>query len=833
MADAAGGNTDTEYDALLVDGTVVHLRPPRPTDRPALAEMNARLSRRSAYFRYFSLSQRAAGRYLDAVLAPHDVDLPGLVALIGGQPVAIASYERVAGGEEAEIAFLVDDDHQGLGISTLLLEALAADASGRDITRFVADVLPENEAMLDVFSAAGFEAHPRFREGTVRVEFPLTRTETLLDAVGERERRADSRSIARLLAPSSVAVLMGGPAGATGRRILANLARSGYRGEVHPVSMPPTAGAGSQGRSPAGSHAVPPGVDLAVIAVPTETVLDAAADCAAAGVANVIVTTGGFSDAGPEGAQRETELVALARRAGMRLVGPHSLGLVNTAADVRLCAAPIAQCPHPGAVGIMSQSKALGVALLAETTRRGIGVSSFVSGGNTADVSGNDLLMFWEQDEATAVVVLYLERFGNPRKFARIARRLSRSKPVLVVASGRSEAGARAASPPRAPAPSEQVAVAALFAQTGAIRVSGVEELFPVLEVLLSQPLPTGRRTAIIGNSAGASALTADAAVAAGLTVSELSDATQRQLRAALPPAAVVVNPVDLLEGADPQDYRRAASVLLGSDEVDALLVTHTVLPGSGRTSVTGAITAAAADAAKPVVGALLAGRRPQRRDGRAGVPFFGFPETAARALARVSEYGRWRDSPIGTLPEVAGVDPSAAARTLREELAAHPGGRWLHRADAAALLTYYGIEVVDQVKPGRGSHAAADRLAVTIGLLRDPLFGPLVSLGGVTDFVDDVAYRILPLTDVDVAGLIRALRCSPLLFGYDGRPPLAVADVEDLLLRVSRLADHREITALTLAPVLVTTDAAQVTGVRLQVAPPVRAPSAWLRRLR
>lgn len=811
----------SEFDSVLVDGTLIHLRAPTPADRPALTDLHGRLSRRSAYLRFFSLSQKAPQRYLDKVLAPDDVDLPGLVALIGGTPVGLASYERLGGGDEAEVAFLVDDEHQGLGISTLLLEALAADASRRGITRFVAEVLPENEAMLDVFSAAGFAASPRrFSEGTIRVTFELTRTEELLEAVGDRERRAEARSMARLLAPASVAVVGGGGDGALDSRILANL-RDGFTGAVHAV-------AADGGRSPR----IPDGVDLAILTVPAEAVLDAADRCTDAGVRNLLVTSGGFADAGPEGARREADLVLLARRAGMRLIGPHSLGLINTAPGIRLCATPTAY-PPPGAVGVLSHSQALGVAMLREMSRRGMGVSSFVSGGNTADVSGNDLLLYWEQDDATAVVVLYLERFGNPRKFARIARRLARTKPVLVVTSGRSTAGARAASPLRGPEQADAVTVEALFRQAGVIRLDRVEELFPVLEVLLTEPLPRGRRVAVVGNSTAAGALAADAAVAAGLEVPELHPTTQQGLRAAVPAAALVLNPVDLSEPADAEAYATALPVLLAADEVDAVLISHARYPGTRRADVS-VVSAAAERSAKPVVASVL-GARTLRGDGAGPrrVPSFGFPETAARALGTVADYARWLREPAGHVPVMSGIDPTAARQQLQAALAAAPEGTQLPRAQAAELLGTYGVAV----SPAGAGAEPGDRTAWTVGVVQDPLFGPLVSFGGAghaTELFGDIAHYALPLTDADAARLVRSLRCSPLLFGYHGGPPLATAALEDLLLRVGRFAEnHREVARLELDPVLVTASEALVGDVRMQVAPAVRAPSAWLRRLR
>ncbi len=809
---------EAAFDAVLLDGTLVHLRPPAAADRPALDDLHARVSRRSAYLRFFSLSQRAPGRYLDRILAPDERDLPGLVALIGGRPVAVASYERVRGGEEAEVAFLVDDAHQGLGISTLLLEALAADASRRGITRFTAEVLPENEAMLDLFSSVGFATSRRFAEGTVRVEFPLSRTAALLEAVGERERQADARSIDRLLAPKSVAVVGSRADGGIGSRIAANLRKGGFAGPVH---------AGRTGTR----FVVPDGTDLAIVTVPAPEVLAVVDGCVRAGVRNLVITSSGFSDAGATGSGREAEVLRLARRAGMRLVGPQSLGLINTAAGVRLWATPTEQRPRPGAVGVLSHSVALGAAMLEEMTRRHIGVSSFVSGGNTADVSGNDLLLYWEQDPATAVVVLYLERFGNPRKFARIARRLARSKPVLAVASAR-PTGAQPAEP--GSAGGWAAAFDALFRQSGVIRVDRVEELFPVLEVLLAEPLPRGRRVAVLGNSAAAGTLAADAAAGAGLTVRELDAGTQGQLRSVTPAEAAVANPVDLGESAGAQPYAHALARLLDAPEVDAVLASSASYPGTRRAEVTAALRATARDSDKPVVASLLGGRR-ERRDPASvetrRVPSFPFPETAARALGVVADYADWLRSPAGEIPALSGIDAVRAARRLRDVLAAGPQGARLEAETAARLLADYGIQVRPEPSP------PAEHPAWTIGVTQDRLFGPLVSFGGAglaSELFGDLVHHVLPLTDADASKLVRSLRCSPLLFGYQGTPPLAVGALEELLLRVGQLADiHREVSRLTLDPVVVTTEQALVYDVSAQVAPAVRAPSAWQRRLR
>lgn len=882
-----------DFPAALADGSLVQIRPPAPSDRAALSALHDRVSQRSRYLRYFSLSRRSAEQYVDTVLAPHSGDLPGLVAILDGELVAVASYERLSTAEAAEVAFLVDDLHQGLGIATLLLETLGAAAAQRGVDRFVAEVLPENAHMLEVFSTAGYAVSRRFADGVVHIEFPLAPTEVLLEKIAERERAAGARSIRRLLSPTSVAVIGAGrdPDG-IGHAVLRNLVAGGFRGSVYPVN----ASAAEVAGRPAYPSVlqIPAAVDLAVIAVPAIGVPAVVSECAAAGVSGVVLVSAGFAETGTSGAASERELVMSARRGGMRLVGPNCFGVVNTAADVQLNATFSAMQPSAGRVGVLTQSGAVGIALLDEMSRHRLGVSSFVSVGNRADVSSNDLLMYWDQDDATDVVLMYLESFGNPRKFARTSRRVSGTKPIVAIKGGRSAAGARAVRSHTAAALTPAYASEALFRQAGIIRVDALEEMLPVAEILLSQPPPAGRRVAIVGNSGGPGALAADSCEAAGLSVPVLDAALQAQLRAILPHAASVSNPVDMAADATAEDYSRALSVVAGAD-VDAVVVISARTGATSGGELSAAVRQAANGAGRPVVLVRLGADR----EPAAAVPEFAYPEPAVRALAHVMDYADWRRRPSGMVPALPRIDQELARGALRRFLTRHPEGGWLPSPAAAEMVLAYGIPVVQTVPVASAEEAglAAARLGypvalkaadptlvhksdvggvslglsgtdevvaayeemarrlgnrmpagavvqpmappgleVIIGVVQDPVFGPLVMLGAggvMTELLDDRVYRLLPLTDLDAAEMVRSLRTSPLFFGYRNQPAVDAEALEQLLLRVARLADDfPEVAEIDLNPVILSEDGAVGCDVKIYISNSTPGAPDWLRRL-
>ncbi|NUO98320.1 MAG: GNAT family N-acetyltransferase, partial [Nonomuraea sp.] len=499
-----------EADVVLADGGTSHVRPIRPADADRLRSFYSRLSDESIYFRFFGPRPRLSDREVERFT---NVDYEGRVALIatiGAEMVAVIRYDRVAPGE-AEVAFLVEDAHQGRGVASVLLEHLAATARERGIERFVADVLPANMKMMGVLRQAGYTAQSQFADGVVRMTLDLTPTETSAEVTASREHRAESRSIARLLAPGSVAVIGASrEPGGVGQTVLRNLLAADFTGPVYPVHRQVRAVAGV--RAYPSVTAIDGEVDLAVVAVPAEGVLDVVKECAEKGVHGLVVVSSGFGETGERGRARQDELARIARSYGLRVVGPNCLGIANTDPAVKLNATLAATVPGRGRVGFFSQSGALGTALLQRVAQRGMGISSFVSAGNRADVSGNDLLQYWEEDDATEVILLYLESLGNPRKFTRLARRIARDKPIVVVKSGGTPAGHSA----------EELglpdsAISSLFAQAGLIRVDDLIQLFDVGQLLAYQPLPAGPRVALVTNSDALGLLAADACVSAGL----------------------------------------------------------------------------------------------------------------------------------------------------------------------------------------------------------------------------------------------------------------------------------------------------------------------------
>jgi acetyl coenzyme A synthetase (ADP forming)-like protein len=780
-------------------------------------------------------------------------DRMALVAEHAGHLVAVARYDRLDPPSEAEAAFVVEDSWQGRGLGTLLVEHLAAVAREHGITRLVAHTLPHNEKMLGVFRDAGFVRRSEFADGTVRVTLDIEATAASVEASDERDRTAAVRSIARVLEPRSIAVVGASTrAGTIGHEIFRNLLTGGFEGPVYPVH--PTAAHISSVRAYPTVLDIPDAVDLAVVVVPAQAVLDIVDQCGAKLVHALVIISAGFAETGPDGRNLEREVVQRARVHGMRIVGPNCMGVINATKGVRMNATFAPVTPPLGRVAFSSQSGALGIAILRAAADLGLGISSFVSVGNKADVSGNDLLRYWEADTNTDVILLYLESFGNPRKFSRIARRVSRAKPIVAVKSGRTPAGSRAASSHTAALMSSETAVDALFRQTGVIRVDTLEQLFDVAQVLSLQPLPAGRRVAIVSNAGGPGILAADACEQAGLLVPELSVVTQQHLRVFLPPVATVTNPIDLIASAGADEYRQALDLLVADEGVDAVLALFVPPLVTRPEDVASAIghVARSPDHDKPIIANFLAmGALP---DSLASVPTFAYPETAVQALARVVSYAEWRERPPGEVPELDGIDRAAASTVIEGVLTADKAGRWLGPVEAVELLTAYGIPVVATVpcRSPADAMAAASQLGypvamktadgdvvhktdvgavrldlrsdadversfavitaavggtagvlvqpmaqrgveTIVGLVQDPAFGPLIMFGtGGTsvELLQDQSFRILPLTDVDARELVRSTRGSALLFGYRGGEPADTDALEHLLMRVGLLAE-------------------------------------------
>ncbi|MGA8255816.1 MAG: GNAT family N-acetyltransferase, partial [Nocardioides sp.] len=509
-----------EADVLLRDGRTAHIRPIRPDDAELLVTFYGRVSDRSKYYRFFSpmpnLSERDVRRFTQV---DHDTRV-ALVLLLQGQMIAVGRYDVVGQGE-AEVAFLVEDEHHGRGIAQLLLEHLAQAARERGIERFTAEVLPDNSRMIHTFRDAGYRVASGYEDGVLSLEFSIDPTDTSIGVMRGREHRAEAASIERFFNPRSIAVIGASRRQDTiGQVLVQNLVSADFTGRVYAVNPSAAAVSGLPAFKSVGD--IPDDVDVAIVAVPAESVNDVVLDCAAKGVHGMIVISSGFAETGEEGRKRQRHLVGLSRSYGLRLIGPNCLGVINTDPAVQVNASLSSIMPPRGRAGFFCQSGALGSAILEKVRNRGLGLTTFVSAGNRADVSGNDLLQYWEEDDATEVVLLYLESIGNPRKFSRIARRVSLRKPIIAVRSGRTTQGVpmghavrRIAAPPEA--------LDAMFKQAGIIQVNTLEEMFDVAQLLAHQPLPRGRRVAIVGNSDALGLLAADAAAAVGLQVSRAS----------------------------------------------------------------------------------------------------------------------------------------------------------------------------------------------------------------------------------------------------------------------------------------------------------------------
>jgi acetyl coenzyme A synthetase (ADP forming)-like protein len=719
---------DLESDVVLADGRVAHLRPIVPTDVAALRDFGSKLSAETIYLRFFSPRRQISDAELRH-FANVDYDRRlAIIALVEGELVAVARYDREEGARTAEVAFTVRDDQQGRGLGMVLLEHLASGARARGITCFEADTLAINEAMLRVFRRAGFEEKTAFGGGVVHVTLDLEPLPGYLEHLEERDRRAAVRSIERLLRPRSIAVVGASDrAGSPGHELVANLVEGHFTGLVYPV-VPGSTAPSAQicGLATVADVAEVEGpVDLAVIAVPMSDVLEVAEACGRKGVSGLVVVTAGFAEAGPEGAEAEQRLVSIARSYGMRVIGPNCLGVVNTAPEISMNATFSPSRPVAGPIGFSSQSGGLGIAILEEARRRDLGVSSFVAVGNKADVSGNDLIRYWDADPRTEVILLYLESFGNPRHFARIARQVGKHKPIVAVKSGRSGSGTRGTSSHTAASASPDATVDALFHQAGVIRVETLEELFDVADVLSHQPLPTGPNVAIVGNAGGPGVLAADACEGAGLAVPELSAETQRQLRAVLSADAVVSNPIDCIAVATAEQYRRALEIVLAADEVDAVIAIFTPPLLTQADDVAAQVAAAAAEATKPILAVFLAtpDALSELREGKRRVPWFAYPESAARALGRIVPYAGWRVRTEVPVPIFEGLDRDRGRAVVETALAAAGAAScWLDPTETSALLEAHGIAFLESVRAGDPEEAveAASRLGFPVAVKLD-----------------------------------------------------------------------------------------------------------------
>lgn len=676
----------------LRDGTTVHVRPVRADDEDALHGFLEGLDLTSRVFRFFSggVDLRAAARSMA------DVDYAqryGLVAVRDGDLVGQGIYIGEGGGG-AEVAFAVADRLQGNGLATLLLAHLAEVAVDNGISVFHAEVMPENHRMMEVFRDSGFPVEISSEPGAIRVVFPTSFEEEAVRRFEDRDRLAAEAALRFFLEPTAIAVIGASrDRNTVGGQLFHNTLESGFEGVSYPVN--PHADVVQSVHSYGSVAELPEDVELAVIVVPAVAVVDAARECAAHGVRALIVISAGFTEVGPEGAERERELVGVCREAGMRLIGPNCLGILNTSEGHSFNATFAPGGPPPGNVGFVTQSGALGLALIDLASNRSLGVSSFASIGNRADITANDMLEYWESDDATEVALLYIESFSDPRRFSRIARRVGREMPIVAVKSGRSAAGQRATSSHTgALIAASDLTVDALFDQVGVIRTETLSELLDVASLLATQPLPEGNRVGIVTNAGGPGVMCADACEAAGLEVPQLPEEVLSSLREFLPAEAGLSNPVDMIATASADDYRQTIRALAAHEGLDALIVIFIKPLLTRPEDVAGAIHEAVAEMPRriPVQAVFMSEKDHAAARAVGAMPVHLYPEDAARALGEVMRHVDWRRTPPEDPPEFTDVDGEEAAALIAETLGA--GREWMDIETASRLLGCYGIPI-------------------------------------------------------------------------------------------------------------------------------------------
>ena len=849
-------------DVILRDGQTLRLRAPTAADSDALVAFLEELSPTSRQMRFHG-TLRPGPRLVEGDLDPDWNDRGALIGTLvqGGSEhvVALASYARLRDPAAAEVAFAVADRLQRLGVATRMLEQLALRASAAGIERLVFEILSANTAMLAVVAESGLAVTHRRRGGVIEVTMTIEPTGAYVARRDERDHIAVAASLRHFLEPASL-VVIGASArrGTIGGELFRNVIAAGFAGPAYPVNRSGQEVAGVPATQSV--RAIDGEVELAVICVPAESVLAAAEDALESGVRALCVISAGFAEMGADGAERQVALLALVRSYGGRMIGPNCLGVASTPA--RLNATFAAAALPPGSVGFASQSGALGLAAVEQARGRGLGLSSFVSLGNKADVSSNDLLEYWEDDRETNVVALYLESFGNPERFGRIARRVARRKPVLALKGGVSAAGARAAASHTAALASSEAAVDALFHQAGVQRMRTLSELLDAAALLSSQPLPAGPRVAVLTNAGGLGILCADACEVEGLQLPEPSDETRERLAAVVPAEASLHNPIDLLGSATGATFAAALGPVLEDGGFDAVCVLF-VRPAIARTEDVAHDVDAALESAdghgKTVVGVFLSAEALTGPAAPERMATFSSPEAAARALGVAARRAAWLRRPEGRVPVLAGVD-RVRARGIAQKALTGADDAWLDAHASRQLLEAYGITLVRELlaPDAGGAVAAATELGFPVvvktaepgahktetggvavdlrdasavreaatriggmvlvqamgegaellaGVVRDPVFGPIVALGlgGVlAELVQAVSFRVAPLTDFDAAELIAAGPVGRLAAGFRGRPPLDGDAILDLLHRLSALAlDVPEIAELDLNPVL------------------------------
>jgi acetyl coenzyme A synthetase (ADP forming)-like protein len=880
-----------ESDVVLRDGSTLRLRPIRPEDRDALTAFYDRLSPESRRFRFFATTSGNEPEVSRLLQADHN-NIFVLVAEAAGRISGVAVYFREpATPTRAEAAFAITDALHGRGVGTRMLEVLAGIARDHRITSFDAYVLQDNLKMMQVFLDSGFETERQLEGGVFHVTLALDPTAGYEMKAAKRSHAAATASMKSFFEPRATAIVGANrERGKIGSEILHNVVAGGYTGRLFAVHPSATSIDGVPACPSVA--AIPGGLDLAIICVPCAQVNHVVDDCIAKGVKALVVISAGFGETGATGRVLEQEILRKVRTAGVRMIGPNCMGIINTDPAVRLNATFSPVAPIPGRVGFSTQSGALGLAILDYVRQLNLGISTFVSVGNKADVSGNDLIQYWADDPRTDVILLYLESFGNPRRFAQIARRVAEKKPIVAVKSGRSQAGARAASSHTGALAASDTVVDALFREAGVIRTGTLEELFDVAAFMAHQPIPAGPRVAVLSNAGGPAILAADACEAQGLALAPLSEPTRTELRQFLPPAASVGNPVDMIASASAAQYERATRVLLADENVDSVLVIFIPPLVTKPDEVARAIVTGASGTTKPVLANFISSRGAPPE--LAPIPSYLFPEAAVTALARATGYGSWRRRPKGSIPLFPEIKNSIAREIADRALARGDG--WLTPEEAQRLVTAVGIataagqlvgsadeavaaarqigypvalkaagpeilhksdiggvvlDIGDDVSLRNAFHGLAGRLGMTmtsavvqqmvpggvellIGAIVDPTFGPLVACGSggiLVDLLADTVFRLHPLTDIAAADMVASLKSVRLLRGYRGHAPVDERAVIDTLLRVSALiAIVPEIQELDINPVKVLEHGVFAVDVRVRVGR--REPQTSTRRI-
>lgn len=868
-----------ESDVVLRSGRTLRLRPVRPDDRDHLIRFYTRLSPESLHLRFFDTRTPEAA----AAASPADVDYRtdfGVVGELGGEIVAVAHYfASRAKPKKAEVAFAIRDDMQGQGIGTKLLEKLAEVARTNGIEAFEADTLIDNRAMLDVFLRSGFDVVSRSEEGVVGVYFPIAPTPGFEERAAERSQKAAWASMRPIFEPKSIAVIGASRrAGSIGNLIVKNLRENGFSGALYAIN--PNAREIESVPAFPSLREVPGPVELAIVSVPAREVEAVIDECIDKDVSALVVITAGFGETGAAGRAAEHRLVEKVRAAGIRMVGPNCMGVINADPSVKMQGTFAPIFPPSGSIAMSSQSGALGLSILDYARALNIGFSTFISVGNKADVSGNDLIQYWAEDPKTRVILLYLESFGNPRKFEQIARRVGKEKPIVIVKAGRSASGAKAASSHTGALATNDTIVADMFRQAGVIRVDTLEEMFDVATLLADQPLPRGRRVAIITNAGGPGILAADACEANGLELAQLSEETVRKLREFLPSSASFGNPIDMIASATPEQFARTIAALLEDAAVDALIVIYIPVMASGAPAVASVIRDSAAMAhGKTMVATFMSSHGvPAPLD---PVPSFPFPERAVAALARAAKYAEWRRGPVGTVPKFQDINVAAVRKIVDAKIGA--GGGWLDAEEIRRLLSAAGISIVptavattaddaasiarqmgfpvvlkaqgpellhksdvggvklwlsteaavrdafEEMRESLGSRMTAaivqkmlHGVEIMVGANADPAFGHLIAYGAggvLVEMLADVAFRIHPLTDADIDEMMRQVRASKLLYGFRGNPPSDIAALKASIARISALITIcPEIRELDINPLMAMPDGAVAVDARVKI---------------